>query len=390
MPTTRKHPRLILLHPASVLLLLVVMAAWAVAWVLPEPTGQPVRVAARVCGYLGAFAMLVPYLHIARRFFRHRHIGQSRAWLAWHVGAAYAAFFFVLVHSRGRTNGPLTLALLVLLWVVMVSGAAGYYGQKLLYALMPRMVRREYGLERIEHQRLRLLALARVQVADQYLTDWKTFAAELQKTLEQAADGAEREELSASLKMLKRGEFEDTKKGVDHRAVVAAALLRLLDAKEFQPAGDAEYGPELKGLLVEAQKGEVGAEQRRERNRLLLEAHFPQAVAPTTGAVRLWCDEALRDGFEQPFSFWRWLVGRPRRDGLSRSSHDHALAYAGPGKGEGLRQLWSLVEERRELDLEYRLHHLGRLWLLFHGPAAWALLVLMVEHIVSSVLYGGW
>ncbi len=51
---------------------------------------------------------------------------------------------------------------------------------------------------------------------------------------------------------------------------------------------------------------------------------------------------------------------------------------------------WSLVEKRRQLDTEYRLHRLGRLWLLFHGPAAWALLVLILDHVFLSLRYGGW
>jgi hypothetical protein len=41
------------------------------------------------------------------------------------------------------------------------------------------------------------------------------------------------------------------------------------------------------------------------------------------------------------------------------------------------------------MNLEYRLHQIGRSWLLVHGPAAWALLVLMAEHVVMSVWYGG-
>jgi hypothetical protein len=51
--------------------------------------------------------------------------------------------------------------------------------------------------------------------------------------------------------------------------------------------------------------------------------------------------------------------------------------------------LWRFVKERQQLDLEYGIHVLGRLWLLFHGPAAWALLVLMIEHIILSIRYGG-
>jgi hypothetical protein len=390
MPPTSKHPRLFVLHPGSVWVFLALVLAWVLAWLCPEPGGERFRVAARLCGYLGALAMLVPYLHIARRWARHRHLGENRSWLAWHVAAAYAAFFFVLVHSRGRANGPLTLALLISLWVVMVSGAVGYYGQKLIYALLPKLVRHEYGLERIEHQRRRLLARARVLVAEQHVGSWTAFAEVFQKALKEwVPDEAYRERLNASLKLVKRGPamFVDGKTGTDHLAVVAGGLLDVWDSERFQPGGAAEYGPDLHELL---RRSDLSPDEVRARNRMLLEAHHPGVFARPKGVVRRWCAEALRDCFEPPLTFWRWLGGRRRQEALSKSFHDNAREFAESGKGDSLNQLWGLVQERRELDLEYRLHQLGRLWLLFHGPAAWALFALMIEHIVSSALYGGW
>jgi hypothetical protein len=47
------------------------------------------------------------------------------------------------------------------------------------------------------------------------------------------------------------------------------------------------------------------------------------------------------------------------------------------------------MEERQRLEVEHRLHCLGRLWLLFHGPAALLLLGAIVLHIWHSIEMGG-
>jgi len=55
-----------------------------------------------------------------------------------------------------------------------------------------------------------------------------------------------------------------------------------------------------------------------------------------------------------------------------------------------LRALEDLVDRRRQLDLEYSLHRLGRLWLLAHGPASALLLALVLDHVLMSAWYGGY
>src|SRR5436853_2493122 len=138
--TERPTPRLNFLHPAWVLAFVVVAIAWIVIAGMPDWESPSVRAAARLAGYVGFIAMLVPYLHIVRRTFRSRRGVALTIWLRWHIGAAYLAFAMVLIHSRGRANAPLTLVLLWLTWIVMISGVVGYYGQKLLYALLRRIV----------------------------------------------------------------------------------------------------------------------------------------------------------------------------------------------------------------------------------------------------------
>ena len=93
-------------------------------------------------------------------------------WLRWHIAASYIGFAFLLVHCHGRASSPLTLTILFLTWTVMLSGVAGFYGQKLLYALLPQMrgVPEEFGLERLEPERQAIYEAARKEVAKKEMT----------------------------------------------------------------------------------------------------------------------------------------------------------------------------------------------------------------------------
>jgi hypothetical protein len=278
--TQQRRPRLDVLGPASVLVFAVLVVVGIGNTIAPDWEGFVPRAAARLAGY-GAFAaMLVPYLHIVRRCFRYRSGASMRWWLRMHIGASYIAFALVLIHSRGRANGPLTLALLWLTWVVIVSGALGYFGQKLLYFVLPRLVRCELGLERLGPERAALLAAA--------------------------------EELNKK--------------------------------KEIQQSPD---------------------------------------------VIRSFCQTAVRDCLTPEFSLLGWL--RSPRHGalLSPNGFERARSFGDDKQREIVTRIWGHVEARRRMDLEFRLHQLGRSWLLVHGPAAWALLVLMVEHAIMSLWYGG-
>ncbi|MCI0681450.1 MAG: hypothetical protein L0Y71_05035 [Gemmataceae bacterium] len=270
-----------ILQPGSIGLFAALVLLWILVALGPEWESFGLRAAARLAGYGAFVAMLVPYLHILRRCFRYRQGPPMTAWLRWHIAAAYLAFLLVIVHSRGRANSPLTLALVWLTWIVMISGVVGFYGQKLLYSFLPRMVAREFGLERLEPQRVFML---------------------------QAAE-------------------------------------ELVRKKELAESPD---------------------------------------------VIRGFCGAAVQGCLARPLTFWSW-VWHPQAEpeALSENWYQRTRSYADAKQQPILDDLWGLVELRRSMDLEYRLHQLGRLWLLVHGPAAWALLVLMIEHVALSMWYGG-
>jgi len=280
--TERTAPRINFLHPAWALAFVAISLTWIIIASGPDWHSPSFRAAARLAGYIGFIAMLVPYVHIVRRSFRSRRGIAMTTWLRWHIASAYVAFAMVLIHSRGRSNGPVTMALLWLTWIVMISGVIGYYGQKMLYAWMPKLVPHEYGLERLATE------------CDQKLA-------------------------------------------------------------------------EAQGLI--AKKEMVGAAG--------IVAEFSQNVTQSL-------EKPLRFSIADSFR-----AQAEARSLLSENGWQRAKSFADAKQQPVLDELWNLVVARRHMDLEYRLHQLGRLWLYIHGPAAWALLIVMIEHVIMSWWYGG-
>jgi hypothetical protein len=125
-------------------------------------------------------------------------------------------------------------------------------------------------------------------------------------------------------------------------------------------------------------------------NRKRVCEHYPALLRDVSQAVAEFCDAAIDRHLARSFTFWRWpLVGKAWNR-LYENRYKRALEVAYSSEDRQLVEtIWQLALKRHQLDLEFRLHMLGRLWLLFHGPAALALLVLLIEHIGMSMRFGG-
>ncbi|CAN5139202.1 hypothetical protein BH10PLA2_BH10PLA2_19920 [soil metagenome] len=272
------------LDPKGIVCFLVLAMLWVVWRLIPSLDYPVLSAVARFSGYAAFVGMLIPYWHIVQRVLRSQPKRRMSYWLRWHIAASYIGFAFLLVHCHGRASSPLTQALLWLTWIVMISGVIGFYGQKLLYTLLPGMreIPEEFGLERLEPERLAICESARKQLA--------------------------RKELAG-----------------------APALVQ-----EFVRTN-------VEGFL------------------------------------------------QSPFRFWS--LGRRQNEksfaAVEERDFTHALLLAPDAQRTIVESIWKLAERRRRLNFEYRFHQLGRIWLLFHGPAAWAMLVLMLEHVWESWRYGG-
>ena len=75
---------------------------------------------------------------------------------------------------------------------------------------------------------------------------------------------------------------------------------------------------------------------------------------------------------------------------MPRNHYLRVRELVSPEQRKGIDEQWGFVQRRRQLDIEFWFHRLARVWLLVHGPAAWALLALVAAHVVTSIYYGGW
>jgi hypothetical protein len=272
------------LDPRGIVCFLVLAMLWVVWRLLPSLDYPILSAIARFSGYAALVGMLIPYWHIIQRVLRSQPKRRMSFWLRWHIAASYIGFAFLLVHCHGRASSPLTQVLLWLTWIVMISGVVGFYGQKLLYTLLPGMreIPEEFGLERLEPERLAICEAARKELARKELVGAPTLVQEFART--------------------------------------------------------------------------------------------------------------TVEGFLQS-SFRFWSLGRRRHAKsvavVEERDFTHALLLAPDAQRTIVESIWKLAERRRRLNFEYRFHQLGRIWLLFHGPSAWAMLVLMLEHVWESWRYGG-
>ena len=90
-----------------------------------------------------------------------------------------------------------------------------------------------------------------------------------------------------------------------------------------------------------------------------------------------------------------YLVPKPEREGRILFQTPQAVAayferlrtILPPAAHEVLLDLEALVEERRQLGIQVKLHHWLHVWLLVHLPLSMAFLVLTLVHAVMSLIY---
>jgi hypothetical protein len=381
------------LSPWSLAYFISLNAAWWIVRALPEPSSGDFARYYRPIGYLAALAMSVPYIHIARRLFRYRR-GRWRmaTWMRLHIACSYGAFLAVLLHSHARSGSPITLALLVLTWIVMVSGVIGFYGQKLIYRLMPLIVAREFGLERLglECEDLRRRAeewvAAYPAIGGDDVRDWPGVCERLRdeaSTLGVAISARLPTRLRSMVGKLSAYGPDDAQK-----AEILSAVNELLDREDL-------FGPS-DGSMVrdvgEPARSDASASSPKLRNHRRVVRLFGDQIADRsdrTEATERFFQAVLESMLRAPLGLRLRLVGRQSAAAASRNFFLRVKAMAEPGQSQILQDVWDAAEIRRQMDLELWLHGLGRVWLLVHGPAAYVLALFTALHILGSIRYGG-
>jgi hypothetical protein len=116
-------------------------------------------------GILGTTFMVLAGLLAARKKVRTWRIGSAQVWMRMHIWLSLMAVPCIWFHSGFELGGPLTTLLMVLFYIVIVSGIVGLILQQFLPATMTRRVPLETIHFQIEHVAGGLAADAYEQVA---------------------------------------------------------------------------------------------------------------------------------------------------------------------------------------------------------------------------------
>jgi hypothetical protein len=369
-------------------------ASWFVLWCVPPAywTSPALRRTTRALGYAALAALVVPYAHIGRRLLLNRRavlgipLGNLTAWMKWHLGAAYFAFFFALLHSRAHANGWLTLSILVLLWAVMLSGVAGYFGMRACYRLLALAVEREVGLERLAKERDGLAERSQTLAGnpgwlrEEDVLDWREFGSE---ALRKGSPLQAKLALGKGIATVVEDAIHSGHFTPQLRAEVVEKVNAQLQKADFCPPA---------GSQKSAAEPTESDRERGRRNRAFLESLCPTGIAKSAAppeAVERFFDEVtiyLGTGYPS----WTWLFSAQALEPVPRNHYLRVRELVSPEQRKGIDERWGFVQRRRQLDIEFWFHRLARVWLLVHGPAAWALLALVAAHVVTSIYYGGW
>ena len=291
--------------------------------------------------------------------------------------------------SLGSTVCPV---LLVLTWIVMVSGAIGFYGQKLIYRLMPLVVDREFGLEQLgpKSEALRQRVEERIAAYPAIAREDVARLAGLLQAL-RGEDSPLGAAISARLPPHIRAMVgELTADGPDEKqkAEILSAVNRPLSREDLFGRFDGSTAGDGGPLL----RSDVAASSMKLRNHRHLIHLLGDQIADRSGrteATERFFQEMLEERLRTPLGLRVRLIGRRSAAAASRNILLRVKAMAEPNQGEILQNIWDAVELRRQMDVEFWLHGLGRLWLLVHGPAAYVLALFTALHIWGSIRYGG-
>jgi hypothetical protein len=378
------------MRPRSLVIFIALVLAWSVVWstsLLDDSTFRPF---ARLSGYLAFFCLLIPYIHIGRRFFRFWDWWSMATWMRWHIVTAYLAFFFVLLHSCAHANGWFTASILYLLWIVMLSGVVAFYGPKLVYRLLALVVSREIGLEQMPTEARRLLQRAEDLIDHYYLVvaeeirDWQALCGQLLKedkdsTLHQIVS----KYMSKNVEERVRGVRDKTPPETETEEERHQCILDWLNGLVASGA----FSASLRENNAVSQAREVA-----KQSRAVLDTLCPKEIGscpPLEEAVEAFFRETIHDYLEHEAPSWRWLFTKRGLGSVPLNYYTRAKELAPPRQDKIIDELWTLTQLRRQMDLEFWFHRVGRVWLLFHAPAAAVLLLLVIDHIIGSMRFGG-
>ncbi|HLK65000.1 MAG TPA: hypothetical protein VKU19_16270 [Bryobacteraceae bacterium] len=279
-----------------------------------------------VFGSVGTGIIIFECLLGLRKKYPASPLGRVKTWLKAHVWLGLASFFVILLHSGFRWGHGLAAVMMWIFAVIVISGFFGIAMQNYIPRRMTELVTRE-------------------TIYDEIPT--------VVRGLRTEAD--------------ERIEFITANLGVDEEE--EEEILRAGGVKRY-------FDPAQKKSAAEKVEAEV---QRRKGS--------PQIVIPEEAR------EALRSHYMQEMR--PFLIDNPA--GLARklfgdkekvaAYFSHLRTIMPVASHDLLRDLEGILEERRQLMVQKRLHLWLHTWLMVHVPISYALLVLTAVHAVLSLRY---
>jgi hypothetical protein len=277
----------------------------------------------------------------------------TKHWLAAHLWFGLAAWPIAVLHSGFHLGGALPATLMIVFTLTILSGIYGW----VLQNIIPRMLLKQVTAETIYSQ---IDVVSRRNVADAYSLLTGVFGPPPSE-LAAAATRAATTKASAS-----RGD-----------ATPAVARDERMAPDTDTISEEIEYLPKRKLAVVVGAVRDVG----RVRGRTLRTATFP---ADPQNADEIWSAYYRIEGF--------LLDGR--RADAAFSNPAHASAYfanlrraCDPACAEVINSLEDYCDQRRQFDLQTRLHHWLHGWLPVHIGLAVAVSVLLIVHVITALRY---
>ena len=278
-----------------------------------------------VFGFAGTGIIIFECLLSLRKKYPASPVGRVSLWLRAHVWLGLLSFLLILFHSGFHWGRGLASLLMWLFAIIAISGVVGVALQNYIPTRMMELVRRETIYAQIPHNIIELR-----READE------------------------------------RTEFVTADLGVEESDV------------EFQRAGGVKQYFDPSQKAGAAEKLAVFVEQRRKTRQIdvgdegagILRSHYLQEIRPYL--------------FQKP----QPLSGKLFQTEQSVRAYFNFLRTIMPVAAHSvLNDLESICEERRQLGVQTRLHHLLHGWLYLHVPLSMAFLVLTLIHAVMSLRY---
>jgi len=179
---------------------------------------------------------------------------------------------------------------------------------------------------------------------------------------------------------------------VKKRQEVLGVISERLVKMESSSSGGTEP---LASLYTEEEIEAVTAlhnEEIQRHNRLYIELWSEEVgeSRPPDSAIEAFFEEEVKLVLEAPDPSWTWLFTRQACEPIWANRVEALRMLVGPGQTRIVDGLMNWVERRRQLDVEFWLDRLANSWLKVHGWMAWALLLLVLDHVIGFCYRGGW